>query len=462
MRYPQGAPNARSLGLMTALFVTTCGYALAIRWVYAALVTDDFSYLGYFYESGPWFFTVLTIFMAACVSLLLPRSIDRVSQVVLWVLFAVCVVPSMTMVDFTGYVDHRLALTVTAVTGLSFSIAVVGVRRRKPTAVTHGFSPRMMWAVIIAYSVLTYGLMTASMGLSLHLVSLTDVYDVRDEYKTQLAGAGILAYLISPQANIVNPFLIARGLIKRQWLVVAAGIVGQLLIYSASGLKSVLFSTPTVLIIALLIRNRSRLSPLPFAVGPVLLMVAAALADKASAGSTWTSLFSRRFLFTPGLLSSVYTRYFTDNPQAHLGQSILKWWVASPYETAPPNLVGQYLRPDSKLIANANIFADGFANFGWWGVIGAGVGLLVYLRSLDRCSAGLPLSVTSMTLIIPSITLSNAALLTAMLSHGLGAALVLLWMAPRTGWQAEKVAESPVSPVQERLRLPLHAEGRSA
>jgi hypothetical protein len=462
MRRTEGAPSARSIGLMIVLFVTTCGYALGIRWVYAALVTDDFSYLGYFYETGPWPFTVLTIFMAACVSLLMPRSIDRVSQVVLWVLFAVCVVPSMTMVDFTGYVDHRLALAVTAVTGLSFSIVVIGVRRRKAIVVTHRFPPRVVWSVIIGYSLVTYGLMTATMGLSLHLVSLTDVYDVRDEYKTQLAGAGILAYLISPQANIVNPFLIARGLIKRQWPVVAAGIVGQLLIYSASGLKSVLFSTPTVLIIALLIRNRSRLSPIAFAVGPVILMVAAALADKASASSTWTSLFSRRFLFTPGLLSSVYTRYFTDNPQAHLGQSILKWWVASPYEQAPPNLVGQFLRPDSKLIANANIFADGFANFGWWGVIGAGVGLLVYLRLLDRCSAGLPLSATAMTLIIPSITLSNAALLTAMLSHGLAVALVLLWIAPRTGWEAGKASKSSGSPAHEHRLMPVYAARRSA
>ena len=100
--------------------------------------------------------------------------------------------------------------------------------------------------------------------------------------------------------------------------------------------------------------------------------------------------------------------------------------------------MGDQLLPGSGLAANANLVADGFSNFGWAGVAGAVAVLAVYLRFLDRCSAGLPVPVTAVLVVMPSIVLSQTALLTSMLTHGVFAAAVLLAVAPRTGWSPRR------------------------
>lgn len=61
----------------------------------------------------------------------------------------------------------------------------------------------------------------------------------------------------------------------------------------------------------------------------------------------------------------------------------------------------------------------------------AAVNLGIYLRFLDRAAHGLPVAVSGLILII---TLSNTSVLTAMLTHGLVAAVVILAVAPRNGW----------------------------
>jgi hypothetical protein len=419
-------------------------YAETLEKIYSSLVAPQFAYIGYYYSPAAWYVSGSATLATVVVALLLPRRLARVSHVVMWVLFAVCVAPAMLMTTYTGYLNPVEALTVTSTIGLSFAVVALLARAPAPPIDESrgGVRPTVSWSIVAGYSGVTYALMAATLGLSLHFVSFSDAYDVRGDFKTDLAGSGLLSYMIGPQANIVNPYLIARGITSKRCWLVALGVLGQLLIYSASGLKTVIFATPAVILMLFLFRHGRRASPLPFIFGPVALMAVSAGADVAQGGSTWTSLFARRFLLTPGLLTSVYARYFSDNPQAHLGTSVLRWWVHDDHGAPPPLIVGQYLRPGANLAANANIFADGFANFGLAGILGVGVLLAVVLRILDRASAGLPLSIAAMVMVMPSITLSNTAILTALLSHGVAAGIALLAVAPRRSSSTERKALS--------------------
>ncbi|AMM19181.1 hypothetical protein AX769_02340 [Frondihabitans sp. PAMC 28766] len=430
-------------------------YALTLQWVYATLVSPEFAYIGYFYSTPPWFVTTFCIAATSAVALLLPRTITRVSHVIVWVLLVVCVAPAMLMAPYTGYLTSGQAILVSTTVGASFAIVALGVRTAPSRlGAPKGLRPAFVWAAIAVYSAVTYTLMTATLGLSLRFVQLSEVYDVRDEYKDDIAGSGALAYMISPQANIINPYLIAHGLINRKWWLVLVGVFGQYLIYSASGFKTVLFATPAILLIAFLFRSRRVPAAHSFVFGSVALMAASAAADLAQGNSTLTSLFSRRFLLTPGLLTSVYAKFFGENPQSHLSHSVLHWWTSSPYDTAPALTVGQFMRPGSKLAANANIFADGFANFGYAGFVGVGVLLLVFLRVLDHVSRGLPLGLAAMVMVMPSITLSNTAILTSLLSHGLAAGVVLLAIIPRPPSAEGHVPDAEARPA-EPVRSPI-------
>lgn len=292
----------------------------------------------------------------------------------------------------------------------------------------------LTWTVCAVHSTLTYAVLTATVGVHLRFVALEDVYDVRAAYTADLGSGGPLGYLLTGQASVVNPLLLARGLARRRPSLVALALGGQFLLYSSTGFKAVLFSFVAVLGMALLFRGRGQRGSIPFLVAPIGIMAAAAAADAALGGITWTSVFTRRFILTPGLLTSVYVEYFSESPVAVYGYSFLRAWVEYPYDQSPPKRIAVFLVPGSSGYANANLFADGFANLGWAGFPVAACALLVWLRLLDRAAAGLPLRVVAMTVVMPSIMLSNTSIFTAMLSHGLLVGTLILAIAPRAGW----------------------------
>ncbi|MBD8728917.1 hypothetical protein [Frigoribacterium sp. CFBP 13707] len=414
-------------------------YALTLRHVFEHLIVPTFGYLGYSYVPGPPAVSVLAIVAAAAVAASLPRRVERPSHAVTWIVFGVAVVPTMLTPHYSGYLDTRTALTLTLVVGALWAAVGWTVRRPLPsTPLVPPLTPGALGVVLGAFSAATYGLMAVTTGLRLRVPSLDSIYDVRDEFRDAMADAGPLGYLLSPQSYVVNPYLVVRGVATRSPWLVAAGALGQVLIFSATGFKMVLFSTPLILVGALVLLRLDRLRAAGFAVAPVAVLVGATAADAAQGGDTWTSVLSRRFLVTPGTLSAAFVEHYSTAPPALLAHSVLGPWTGG-HGRLPPSLeVGDQLLPGSGLAANANLVADGFSNFGWAGVVGAVAVLAVYLRFLDRCSAGLPVPVTAVLVVMPSIVLSQTALLTSMLTHGVFAAAVLLAVAPRTGWSPRR------------------------
>lgn len=427
----------RSLRFPVREFVTlplaVMAYALVLHWVYANLVTELFSYLGYrFTESAPEL-EVLTWFMAVGVALLLPRKLDRASSVMLWILYSVTAAPAILMSTYTGYLDTATALTLSLVIALVFSAVALGTRAAV-TPLRFSVSSTSFWIILGLFSAMTFGVLAYTQGLSLRFINLLDVYSVRDDYSDSSQGVGLLSYLVFTQANVVNPVVIARGIYSRRWLPVALGIIGQLVLFSGTGFKAILFSIPALIVVALMYRRRAAPSGSMFVWGSVLLMLTCAAIDGLQNSSLLTSLLSRRFLITPGVFTSAYVKFFGENPSAHLGYSVLKPWVDYPYNATPPHVIGAWMAGLPGMAANANLFADGFTNFGWAGIVGAGAILLVYLRILDRASHGLPSGVSALVVVMPAVALSNASILTSMFSHGLVVAVLLLAFAPREAW----------------------------
>lgn len=447
---------ARFVAHLVTISAGTVVYALSLHWVYAQLVTVQFAYAGFTYRAAPPHVTIATIALACAIAATLPRRPSTVSHVVLWVLFAVGVAPAVLMSAYTGYLSASEALGASATVAAGFGIATLGTRLLDARAAANGgaslspFAPRpganprrrmppgtAFWSICGLHSAVTYAVMAATTGITLRFVALDDVYDVRAAYREETQAHGLLNYLLSSQANVVNTAIMARGMTRRNVPLIAVGVLGQLLLYSGTGFKTILFSFPAVLLVALathVSRGRVRAPGLAYVVGPVVLMVVAALADELQGGLLWTSLFARRFLITPGLLTSVYVDFFDENPPARFGRSFLRWWVDSPYDRSIALEVGQYLQPGGTVAANANLFADGYANFGPVGMIGVGLVLLAFLRCVDWAARGLPLTAAAMVMLMPSITLTNTAVTTAMLTHGLALGTLVLAVAPRSGW----------------------------
>lgn len=429
-------------------------YALALHWTYKEIIQPAFSYMGQRYEPAEFGLVAATWLTATVVCLTLPKKIETPSAVIIWVLFVVTIAPTILMSTYLGIVDQSEAVLMSMGFGAALAAVSLLVRRFKhPRPLIKSLSVTSFWLLIGVFSGFVYVYLALTAGLSLQFLSIFEVYDVREDYAEVLSGAGILGYLVSTQANVVNPIIISRGLYGKNWMMVAVGVVGQLILYSGTGFKTILFSIPALLIVALLFRRKGSPQGLTFAWGAAGVILVAATVDSLQHGLLWSSLFARRFLITPASLSSRYYEYYSNTEFEMLSHSILRPFFANPpHQYGPARMIGYSVSGSTSLAANANLFADGYAHFGWFGVGAIALLLIVFLRIVDRVAFGLPAAAASLVVVMPSIALSNTSMLTAMFSHGLAAMVLLLALAPRTGWGEGARADQQLARASGALR----------
>lgn len=238
------------------------------------------------------------------------------------------------------------------------------------------------------------------------------------------------------QASVVNPLFIARGLYHRRPQWVALGLGLQLVIFSYSGLKSVLLSTAALLLFYwLLTRRRPRGALISF--GVLVGAFASMAMDVMQSTTIWTSLGIRRFIIVPGILSGAYVETFSSMDKAHWAYSFMGGFLDYPYSVAPSYLVGglYFNRPDMN--ANANFFADGYANWGFYGVLVEAALIVLLLWLIDSSSFGLPNEFASLVFVVPAIAFANSSAFTTALTHGVVAGVILCTFLPRRGWVKE-------------------------
>lgn len=438
-----------------ALFVlplSVAAYALVLNLVYVEFVVARFSYIGYRYVEPSWDTVVISWLVTAAVGSFLPVRSRGASSVVLWVLYVVVIAPTVLTLPYMGTMTPGEGLAFgTGLAACFILMSFVVWRRSEPKILGWAASPTTFWLIIGAFSALTYLYLAFTTGISLQFISLLDVYDQRSDYREALAESTLLGYLVSNQANVVNPILIAWGIQRRRWSLVALVILGQFILYTATGFKTVLFSVLAISVILLLFRSSPRPRLLVLMWGATLLVLTSWLIDSLIDSMLLTSMFARRFLFTPARLSGLYFEWYSNNPLSLLANSILRPFTDSPYQYGPARTIAIYATGAADASLNANVFASGFAEFGWYGVIGVAILLGLYLRVIDRAAAGLPSWVGAVVLVMPAVTLSNTALHTAVLSHGLLAAVLVLAILPR---QPQDGALSDVGPPGARFRTP--------
>ena len=432
----------RRYALLTGALFAYCG---TIYWIYVTRVIS-FIYLGYTYKEPNWGYLVLSAIMLSMMAMMLPRKISSASSFVLWMLFVLVVVPGAQISLYTTYLSPEAGLFAAFALIVSFGLArLITVRKTHPDFRRFALSPRVFWIIIGIFSLAVYVVIGVTMGLELRFVGILDVYDIRDEYGAKLASSGVLvSYLVGTQSNVINPLVIIRGITSRNYWLVFLGAFGQALLFSLTGFKTVLFSVPAIILLSFIFFVRRGTKGFHFGGkprsivllwAPTAMLVACTVLDALMNSIVWTSFFGRRLIATPGLMTGLYVEYYSENPLAFLAHSVLSPWVDTQYALPPANTVGLWVTGSAETAMNAHLFADGFANFGWAGMAGAAIVLGIYLRFVDGVSGGLPPAVSALLLLMLAITLSNTSILTAMFSHGLVAAFLVLAVAPRSGWE---------------------------
>lgn len=416
------------------LLVLGCiAYVCLLMWAYIFIISPNYSYMGYTYVHPPTIELGLAVTIALVPVLWMPVVLQRPSQVVYWLLYLLvfiptCFVPLYTIrSEFNGTLILPLILLICFILlGLQYKLPLVRFPRLKLSNRTSG-----ILLLILACTALYVVFRT--FGFTKQLPGILDVYEVRSSYSCKITQSNrITSYIVTWLGNAINPFMLARGLTTRNASLVFLAGFGQVVIYSITGFKTVLLSFLLIAGILLTTKLNGRLFGVLIVWGTVLLVIMSLLLDIGFKTVVFSSLFIRRLIITPGLLTGYYIQFFSANPKVLLGHSIFKHFVKYPYDLSPPNLIGSYYFGNAGTSANANLWADAFANFGYPGVFcfTMFLGIVLWLYDSvtdndDRFSAAAMIG-------IPAFSLTNSALFTTLLTHGLGLLLILVYLMPRS------------------------------
>ena len=409
-------------------------YVLAIQWSYSAIIAPAFSYNGSVYrpaDDGSLIFAFVVCILPA---IWLPIKVSRPSQVTLWVLFILGYVPSVLIPYFVLGSGFRGVLPLTLAILGSFVLLSVMVWIRPGVTNSPAITMARYENLILGLAILLGAYTILAFGINLNLPALANVYDVRQTFDQAVINTNVpfAAYALDWSMYVVNPLLMLVGLRSRRFGIFATGLAIELLVYGTTGYKSALLSV--LLLAPLLGLLTRRLRPVfgaSLVTGSVVMVLGSAIWDQTNDTILATSLFVRRLISVPGQLMADYFDFFSQHRTYGLSASFLAFLGPAPYDLAPPYLIGAvYFKAPSE-DANANVWADAFANFGFAGILAWTIVLGLVLIILDSAGSGRDLRITGAMGGLMAIALSNSALQTTIVTHGLGLAIVLIFLMPR-------------------------------
>lgn len=421
------------------LLAAAVSYIGVLHIAYVYLTAPYFSYVGLGYSPASSSVVVWSWVLALIPVAWLPLDTTRPSLVVYYLLYTLVIVPACVVPAYTGALPSGSLLQLQI--SLLVCFALLGLIYRIPLSRLPRIRlSKLSYFVLLAlFSCASYLTLMHFFGFAFRFPNPFNVYDVRSDFNELAATINTrwVGYCANWQAFVINPFFMAYGLLARKYWVIAAALAGQLAIYALGGLKMVLFSS--VLALVLLIMQRFRHFGVVFLASAALFVAACIIFDaflwRTSVGLT--SLFVRRMVFLPGQLTGMFFDFFSHNRFALLGHSVLKGVVTYPYSLEPPYLIGETYFSQDKMAADANIWGDGFANFGYFGMLGATLLLGCWMWVVDSSSINRNRKLIMLMVGVPSVVLANCGLLTSIGNHGLGLTLVLIYLLPSEFGAAE-------------------------
>ncbi|MEN2667725.1 hypothetical protein [Listeria aquatica] len=399
------------------------GYIFFLQYAYSHLISPVYSYYTLTNLHPSAGVHLLSAFLAVLPACFANISVKRPSQAVFWILYLFVAVPIMIIPDyvrenpFDNFFFFKLCVLL--------SLCILYGAGKMNLLEVYQFKVYSLF-IKLGLGVLAIGLLfilIKTYGLKTKLVGFDDVYDVRFSYRDSTIG--ISGYVLSWWSKIVGPGLFVWGIVSKKYLFLFLGLVAQFIAYNISGQKSIILSVVFIVAVMLAMFKKGQFFGRNFSILAFLLVTGCFLMDQLSGGIAFTELISRRLLMLPAVLTSHYFDFFSINPQTHLGHSVLGWLFPYSYHSTPAFLIGETYFGDAEVSANANLWADAFSAFGYFGVFLFTCILSFILWIYDSFVEGKNVLFFTGFIVMPIWGLIDSSLITSMLTHGILIAVLL-------------------------------------
>lgn len=405
-------------------------YPIILVWALKVGVSPYFSYMGFGFipEAGP-LLQILVWFLAVLPGIFLPTSARRPSTIALWILYLLAYVPAQVVPTFaSGRTADYLGFQFTLFSGFLLMQLLTAIQ---PIAIKRWWlNERYLFIGLCGFTLVTYAIVLVYFGLPTSIPGLFDVYAVRSSFDQQAQGAGIVLYLISWQSKVVNPFLMVYGVARKSWLAFGVGSGLQLVLYALAGHKSVLLSVALVMAVLVLYSVRGKVFGVLLSGGAGLLVIIGTLHVVLTDNLILMTLFVRRTILMPGLLTGYYQEYFSLHGLTRQFDPVTRAIFSTPYQEGVPYIIGRVYFNSPETRANANMWADAFASFGIGGVLFVSLILGLVLLVIDSLSIDRDAWISAVLVGIAAYSLVNSGLATSLSTHGILFMILLLFFSP--------------------------------
>jgi hypothetical protein len=389
-----------------------------------------YGYYGVIFDPREIGWQMISFVFFVLVALTIRLDVNRASNVLHALLFICCFVPISAQHDMNEGFD---GLVYFSLIGTFLLIGQFTSLVRIPRVGSSFQLTRIQFVyMIVTLCALSLGILVAKFGIELRLPAFDELYDQRDLFKEERDR--ISQYAFGWMGNVINIALILYGLRKRNLVLVLAGMILSVYLFSLGGHKSVLLVAPLSIIVYVLFTFTRRRFILSLVFGLTTLCFFLLLGDLMYNDTTIASSIAvRRGLLLPAQIFYHYADYFLNGTSNYFSQNLpFSLFMTSPYTEPLPQIIGrEYFGFIDDVYANGNVFADAVAQVGWFAFPFLAIVLPGLYAIIDKVSYGKDRSFVVVLMFIGSFTLVNSGLIVSLITHGLLLSILIVTLYPK-------------------------------
>ncbi len=402
-------------------YLALLAFKLLLDLSYVKIIFPQFEYMGFvFVDNGMKVFSGLILFFL--MMFFIPTKLDKPSNILSICLVIITYIPSLTIFSYGdatyGFIFMNTVFWIILLSIIKF-LPTINLPKLNPKACKFIF---LLVVSLICLYCCYYVIKTFGFKFNFNILN---VYDQRAEYKE--AHIPFSSYLFTWSSNVILPMGFMYFIIKKQYVLSIIPIISQLLLFSATGMKSMLFTIPIVIIFAafLKLKDVSLYLMIALALASVFCIVAYSIFNQILP----ISLLTRRVFLVPARISQYYYDFFIEAGQIQLSHSIFSGLSNYRFQAEPAQFISKIFVGSTSNF-NSGIIADGFANFGYIGVFCWSIFTAFVFKILDAVSKDKNNTIVISGIIMFVSSLSNSALVTNLGTHGMLIAIFMIYILP--------------------------------
>ncbi|MSR88627.1 MAG: hypothetical protein EXS67_03120 [Candidatus Margulisbacteria bacterium] len=295
------------------------------------------------------------------------------------------------------------------------------------------YSKTYLVVCLFFFTTITLFLIVKTYGITTKIPSLSgqEIYALRDDFAVKTSRG--IAYFLGWQANVICVVILAIGMLRKKPLWIIFALIIQIFLFATAGMKSHIFTPPIFMICYFGLRKFYKNFTFyllgVFTVFMVLIPVA--VESQYNLPPIMTTFSVRRTFLVPSQLYFYYYSFFLEHPYDYFSSHFpIKLFSKSNYKKDIPGEIGWEFYRERKAHANASMFADGFSDAGFIGMLINTLLLCLWLGAIDCLAKNKEKELVAGTILMPTLALNSTGLISAIIGNGFVVSLLIIYLLP--------------------------------